>query len=410
MSMHGVTRRAFAQGLPAAVLAPAWLGLGLAGAAGSLCGCSAVPAASEDAADASGEEGGSHAPFAGLAWERGLALDYAGQFSADFYEGGFARVALADGTQALVVPEGAQAPAEVPEGTVVLRQPLERIYLVASQGMDYVRALDAVACVRFSGTSADKWYIPEAKAAMEAGEMLYAGKYSAPDYELIVDGGCDLAVENTMVYHTPEVKEQLEKLGVPVLVERSSYEAHPLGRMEWLKFYGVLLGREDQACSAFDDLVEDVRGVLDQPATGKTAAFFYVTANGAVNVHKPGDYIARCVELAGGSYLPQVDPDEDNALSTMNMQMEAFYAAAKDADCLVYNSTIDAELTRLDELVAKDGVLADFAAVKAGRVWCTGKDLFQEPLGLGNLILDLHAVLEDGDVPDDDLVYLHRLV
>ena len=41
------------------------------------------------------------------------------------------------------------------------------------------------------------------------------GKYSAPDYELILVQGCDLAVESTMIYHTPEVKEQLEQTGHP---------------------------------------------------------------------------------------------------------------------------------------------------------------------------------------------------
>ena len=74
---------------------------------------------------------------------------------------------------------------------------------------------------------------------MEDGRMLYAGKYNAPDYERILSGSCDLAVESTMIYHSPEVKEQLERLGIPVLVERSSYERHPLGRMEWLKLYGA---------------------------------------------------------------------------------------------------------------------------------------------------------------------------
>ena len=38
-----------------------------------------------------------------------------------------------------------------------------------------------------------------------------------------------------MIYHTPEVKEQLERFGIPVLVERSSYESSPLARMEWIK-------------------------------------------------------------------------------------------------------------------------------------------------------------------------------
>ena len=50
-----------------------------------------------------------------------------------------------------------------------------------------------------------------------------------------------------MILHTPEVKEQLEHFGIPVLVERSSYESDPLARMEWIKLYGILLGREEQA-------------------------------------------------------------------------------------------------------------------------------------------------------------------
>ena len=48
---------------------------------------------------------------------------------------------------------------------------------------------------------------------------------------LLYSQGCGLALTSTMIYHNPEVKEQLERFGVPVLVERSSYESHPLGRM-----------------------------------------------------------------------------------------------------------------------------------------------------------------------------------
>ena len=54
-----------------------------------------------------------------------------------------------------------------------------------------------------------------------------------------------------MILHTPEVKEQLEHFGIPVLVERSSYESDPLARMEWIKLYGILLGREEQAEQVF---------------------------------------------------------------------------------------------------------------------------------------------------------------
>ena len=41
-----------------------------------------------------------------------------------------------------------------------------------------------------------------------------------------------------------------------------------------------------------------------------------------------------------------------------------------------------------------------------GDVWCTGKNLFQEPMGIGKLIGDFYRVLSDGD---GELQYLHKL-
>ena len=121
---------------------------------------------------------------------------------------------------------------------------LGQIYLVATATMDMFRMLGALPDIRFSGTDASGWYIPEAKEAMENGSILYAGKYSEPDYERIISEGCGLAIENTMILHSPEVKEKLESFGTPVLVDHSSYEAHPLGRTEWIRLYGVLTGKE----------------------------------------------------------------------------------------------------------------------------------------------------------------------
>lgn len=376
-----------------------WFFLALLLAALCLGGC---------AGDAATQAGGA-VTWASMTSEGTMELSYAEQFSVENYSGGYRMVTIGDSDTYLVVPEGAEAPTGIPEGVTVLRQPLQSIYLVATSAMDLFRELDALDSISLSGTDADGWYIPEAKEAMEAGKISYAGKYSAPDYERILNRGCDLAVESTMIYHTPEVKEQLERFGIPVLVERSSYESHPLGRMEWIRLYGVLLGKEDAAEAYFRQQLEALTPILEQENTGKTVAFFYITSNGAVNVRKPGDYIAKSIDLAGGVYVLSGLPSDDAATSTMNMQMEAFYEAARDADVLIYNSTIDGELRTLEELLGKSSLLADFRAVQEGNVWCTGKNLFQESLGLGSLIQDMSAIFRTEDPESLSLTYLHRL-
>ena len=176
-----------------------------------------------------------------LSYEGRDTLSYAEQFTVDRYEDGYVLLTIAEDARYLVIPEGKEIPEDLPGDVVPLCQPISHIYLVASAAMDMFVKLDALDAIRFSGMAADGWTIPEAKAAMESGDILYAGKYSAPDYEKILSEGCDLAVENTMVLHTPEVKEQLERLGIPVLIDYSSYETTPQGRMEWICFYGILL-------------------------------------------------------------------------------------------------------------------------------------------------------------------------
>lgn len=344
-----------------------------------------------------------------LVLDHSLELEYATQFSVDFYEGGYAAISIADGSSYLVIPQGQPIPSGVDEDTVLLQQPLDRTYLVATSAMDLICKAGALGNIRLSGTDADGWYIPAARQAMEEGEILYAGKYNAPDYELIYAEDCSLAIESTMIYHTPEVKEQLERLGVPVLVERSSYEESPLGRMEWIKLYGVLFDCEAQAEARYQQALEGIEEILGAENTGKTVAFFYITSNGAANVRKSGDYVTRMIEMAGGNYAFPDLGGEDNALSTVNLQMETFYAGAKDADLLIYNSTIDGELHTVEELLAKSDLLADFKAVKEGNVWCTSQNLFQSTMGLGDMIRDTHTVLTEEDPSPESLTFLYRL-
>ena len=355
-----------------------------------------------------GEEGPA---FATLEQTGALELSYATEFSVAEYGEDYSVISIPDSGDYLVVAEGAPVPSELPDDMVVLQQPLNHIYNASSSTMDFFRVLDALDTVSMTGTKAEDWSIPEIANRVHAEEIVYAGKYSNPDYEYLLDDGCTLAIENTMIYHTPEVKETLENVGIPTLVERSSYEPEPLGRLEWVKMYGVLLDREEEAETYFDREAARVQDVLqnEQDGDGITAVYFYINTAGSVNVRKPGDYISKMISMAGGKYaIPVLEEDDDSASTTQNIQMETFYAYAKDADVLIYNGLIMGAPTTMEELLEMEPLLADFKAVQNHRVYCTDGDMFQQVSGTCDMILDFYHILRDED-DDDTLTYLYQL-
>ena len=340
-----------------------------------------------------------------LVYESSMELQYAENFSVDYYKGGYTMLTTMDGKRFLVVPEGKEIPENMKEDIVVLQRPMKDLYLVASAVMDMFRELDGLDAITFSGQKEENWYIEEAKEAMAKGDIIYAGKYSKPDYELLVSEGCALAIENRMISHSPEVIEKLEDFGIPVMIEYSSYESHPLGRVEWIKFFGALLGKEAIAEQIFEEQAAILDMVSADEKTDQTVAFFFITSNGLVQVRQSSDYIPKMIELAGGKYIFENLGDGETKRSTMNMQVEEFYNGAKDADFLIYNSSIDGGVSSREELLDKCEVLADFKAVQEGNVWCTTNDMYQQSLSIGYLMEDIHAMLSG----EDKMYYLFRL-
>ncbi len=344
-----------------------------------------------------------------LVYDHSMTLDYAKGFAVDYYDGGYALITISDGSRYLVIPRGMPVPAGLDEDIVLIEQPVHNIYLAASAVMDMFCSLDALDAICLSGIKEEGWYIEEAAQAMSQGRIAYAGKYNAPDYEKILDAQCGMAIESTMIFHSPEVRETLESLGIAVIVDHSSYEEHPLGRTEWIKLYGVLLGREEDAERAFEAQKDLLDGIISEEKTGKTVAFFYITSNEMVNVRKSGDYVPRMIELAGGTYIFSGLGDDTNASSTVTMQMEEFYQSAKDADYLIYNSTIDGGVESLEELLSKSLLLKDFKAVQEGHVFCTTRNLYQESMELGTFMKDIHTMLTMEEASDEAFSYLFPL-
>ena len=304
------------------------------------------------------------------------------------------------------MPEGGSVPENLEEDITVIRQPVNDIYLGATAVMSLFDAIDGLDHISMTSLKESGWTIENAAARMKEGRILYAGKYSEPDYEMILEKGCQLAIESTMIYHTPDVKEMLEELGVPVLVDRSSYESNPLGRTEWIKLYGVLTGKETEANAFFEKQQETVAAFDDYESTGKKAAFFYLTTDGKVVVRSTNDYVPSMIKMAGGSYAFEGVTDEDGKTS-VSMTMESFYEKAQDADYIIYNASIDASVKTIADLVEKDEVLKEFKAVKSGDCYTTGSSMYQRTDVIADMIADFHKVFTGQDI--EHLEFLKKM-
>ena len=342
----------------------------------------------------------------GLTYEKSVTFDYARCLAIDQYEGGYSLVDVFDDAKYLVVPEGGSVPKDLDDSIQIIQLPLQHIYLGATAVMSLFDAIDALDHVSMTALKESGWTVENAAKRMREGKLVYAGKYNTPDYELILAQGCELAIESTMIYHTPDVKEMLEELGVPVLVDRSSYESNPLGRTEWIKLYGVLTGKEEAANAFFEKQKESVAELENYSSTGKVAAFFYLTTDGKVVVRSSTDYVPSMIKLAGGVYAFDGVVDEDGKTS-VSMTMESFYEKARDADYIIYNASIDSSVKTIEDLIKKDEVLKEFKAVKNGACYTTGSSMYQRTDVIANMILDFHKVFTGQDT--NQLEFLEKM-
>ena len=354
-----------------------------------------------------GESAAEAPEIKGLTFESELEKDYADQFNVYRYEGGYKYFHIVDGDDFLLVPEGGEVPEGLDENVTVLQAPVHNIYLAATSQMALFISMDGTDSIRMTSLKQDGWTYDEPKKLLDEGKMVYAGKYSEPDYEMLLDENCGLAIESTMIYHSPEVMEMIQDLGIPVLVDRSSYEINPLGRTEWIKFYAELIGKEEEAKAFFDGQVNEVKSLEDFENTGKTVAFFYITTDGKANVRRGDDYIPTMIEMAGAKYVFS-DVHSDTGHSTVPMTMEAFYDLARDADYVIYNASIDSSLTNMEELLAKDPILSELKAVKENNCWSSGGSMYQRTDIVGDMIMDFHTLFTSED-PEGELQFITKL-
>ncbi|MDO4207831.1 MAG: hypothetical protein Q4D15_09615, partial [Lachnospiraceae bacterium] len=165
----------------------------------------------------------------------------------------------------LIVPEGVELPAGLDKKAIIIRLPKTSVYVSSDEAATDFESLGLLDLIKATGVTEDTCKNEALKALLKDKKVISAGTLADLNYtellkakvDLVIGAGDDLFSKKTdndkaaKEYQEQYTKlsERLALLDIPMLIDRSADEKNPKGQLEWLKLYGVLFGKEDEADS-----------------------------------------------------------------------------------------------------------------------------------------------------------------
>ena len=189
----------------------------------------------------------------------------------------------------------------LPEGTIV-RTPLENAIVYSSVHNSLIAEIGGIESI--AGVC-DIQYIkhPQIKAMYEKGVITDCGSSMSPDIEKIIDLNADAVLlspfENSGGYG------RIESIGVPIIECADYMETSPLGRAEWMKLYGLLTGREQEADSLFRSVENEYLSLkqIAKDVTNRPTVISELKYSSAWYVPGGKSTTAKMIDNAGADYI-----------------------------------------------------------------------------------------------------------
>lgn len=206
--------------------------------------------------------------------------------------------------------------------------------------------------------------------------------------------------------------EQLESLGTQTLPLAEWQEYSMLGRAEWIKVFGALLGKREVADSIFTEIDQVYREVVAQvkPQMERPLIISSLPFKGIWSVPGGDSYMAKLYQDAGASYYWK----EEAGTASMPLSFEAVYPAGLEASIWIGPGAIRSYTA----LAAQDERFSDFSSVQNKKVYHNykrslptgGNDYWESGVINPHLILkDLVSIFHPELLPDHSRVYFEEL-
>ncbi len=264
----------------------------------------------------------------------------------------------------VLVPRDSTLPDDLPDGTLV-RTPVSRALVYSSVHTSLLSELGAIDAVR---GVVDSQYFNDStiSAGLQSGTIADCGNSMNPTVEKVIDMQPDAIMLSP---YQDASYGQIAKLDIPIIECADYLEYDPLGRAEWVKFYGELVGKRAEADSLYAAVVAAYNDMKQKAAGADThpTVVTEMVISGVWNVPGGQSYMARILNDAGGKYMFA----DDGNTGSLALDFNQVLAVAQNADYWFIKWT---NINSLKDLQGANELNREMAAFQNGRVYVCDTD------------------------------------
>ena len=189
------------------------------------------------------------------------------------------------------------------EAVPVIHTPVEKIVVTSTTHIPMLELLDEEnSLIGFPNLQ----YISSEKTVknIQQGNIRELGKGEHINTEVLIDIAPEVVVSFSMT-SANKMFSTIEKAGIPVLLNGDWLEETPLGRAEWIKFFGALYNKEKEADSIFASIEKEYSQAVEiaKNAEKKPTVLSGVMFKDSWNLPAGESFVAQFLKDANTNYL-----------------------------------------------------------------------------------------------------------
>lgn len=242
--------------------------------------------------------------------------------------------------------------------------PATRIVVFSSTHASFLNRLGVADKISgITGGDTHQWYIASINDGLQSKRIKDLGISSNPDYDQLVALNPDLVVLVGGTGLWEKHAKKLDELEIPYVVSSEWLEDDPLGRFEWIKFFGILSGTESKAASIFDQTKTITESLFDSVESRESPKVVWVSIfSGIGYVPRNNSYVGEILKNAHSDYVFS----DINGTGAAPVGIEELVLRAKNADVLIYSADF---VNSTDDLVSIHPLLGQLKPVQICNVY-----------------------------------------